>query len=255
VPLTAFKCCKDHEPKPFDECIRSCREGNCLYPLHLLARIPQKLTERENIPHDFSATALTMCPRAFALEDRLDYAEHPQDFIARDRGDSHHKWIDDSGPFEGVSQETRVFKMYNVLDDPEDAFELSGKADWVDTVLHEIGDHKTTGWTPKQPYDSHEAQVNVYADLWDGGIDEAGNRYYETFGKLWIEYFDGRSYSKHEVRSWSPEERKAFIEERGTELVRTRRDPNYLPPRLDEHPKDMRCKYCPVRDECEELSS
>jgi hypothetical protein len=242
MPLVGFKCCHDHEVKPFQECIDKCRRGDCLYPLHLLARIPRKLGEREGIAHDFSATALTMCPRAFALQDRCDYAEHPQDFYARDSGDAHHAWIDRSGPFEGVHQETRKYKDYTLPNGH--TFTLSGKADWVDTTLREIGDFKRTKFAPKQPYESHQIQVNVYADLWAEEFEPE---------RLWVEYFDG-TYHKHDVRVWSEGERYAFIVEKGEELLKTRVLEDYLPPRLPDYPKAMNCKYCPVLDECEELA-
>lgn len=253
MPLRGFKCCRDHQNKPFQTCIDTCREGGCLYPLHLLVRIPRKLSSREGIPHDFSATALTMCPRRFALEERHDFWEHPQDFIARDRGDAHHQWIDDSGPFAGVDTETRLFKTYHLPDGTP--FVLSGKPDWVDHTRRELGDHKTTGWMPKAPYDSHEAQLNVYADLLEGGWEpDSGVGFWEPMERLWVEYFDGRAYQKFDVRVWSPEERLAFILERGAVLMDTRQIPAYLPPKLPDWPKAMLCKYCPVRETCEEAA-
>ena len=242
MPLAGFICCRDGSREPFGSCLERCRNRECVYPLPLLASIVRSGDHRKGIKHDLSATELTGCLRQVVLKEKHTFWEHPQDHVARWRGTNHHAAFDREGPFPGIVQERRLFADYD--DEDGDPFTLSGQPDWEDETLGVIEDQKTCSKIPDEPYFSHVAQVNIYADLRDANglsVPASGA----------VRYFDGKRFHLHRVGIWDQPERVEYIVGRATPIIRGRSG-GPLPARLPKYPRDYACPSCPVRKECGE---
>jgi hypothetical protein len=246
----------------FEECIACSLAGGprkCHAPTALLVAMAQAQHDRKDA--GISATMLLDCPRKVALQTTEDWYEHPADFWSRFRGTLAHMALEHYAvDAEHLVNEVRRRKTYEV-DGVEIA--ITGKPDHVDVSRGLILDFKTcqsVGAKPVgagKPKDGHEAQVNIYADLCDGGVNMTTGEF-ETIEvtRGGIVYLDMKSYRKVPVNIWPAEERRAFIVERLRPIADYRRT-GVLPGLLydTERPtmRSWKCasKWCALREHCD----
>lgn len=226
MPLVGYICCRDGKTREFSECIKANREGLCQHSLSLLSAMKMNAERRAGI--GISSSVLNMCPRQHILSERNDYYEAPQDFYNRWRGSFGHYAIEMGGPYPGIVQEVRFYRTIDVDGTP---FTISGQPDWVDVDKRHISDAKFVGRAPKQPYQDHENQVNVYAWLLEGGevwgdctVDglyrRGGNEHCNPLPEGWeaqtasVNYMDAKGEHIHPLSIWTDEARERFIRER-----------------------------------------
>lgn len=164
MPLVGTLCCQSGSPQTFDHCMAESRAGRCQHTVPLLASMQKNSEARKGI--GISTSVLGTCPRQFVLSERNNYYEDPELCYPRWIGTFSHYAVELGGPYPGIVQEHRFYRMVTV---DGVAFELSGQPDWIDVDAGTIEDSKFVAFAPAQPYDSHAAQLNVYAWLVEGG--------------------------------------------------------------------------------------
>lgn len=276
MPLAGYICCRDGEPRDFDDCIHANRKGLCRHSLPLLSAMKMNSERRSGI--GISSSVLNMCPRQYILGERNDYYEAPEDFYNRWRGSFGHYAIEMGGPYPGVVQEVRFYRTIDVDGTP---FTISGQPDWVDVETRHISDAKFVARSPKQPYQDHENQVNVYAWLLEGGYirhtdyrvidftrDGAFLEEEEVEVSLFpgdsgnpmpagwqaqtadVNYMDAKGEHRFPLAIWTDEARERFIRERLRPHKEYRRTGNLASVGVRGTEESWKSKFCPfMRDE------
>lgn len=167
MPLKGVVCPLDSSYREFGECICGHENGTrtCHAPIQLLKLMRDNHIDRKDA--GWSASMLTNCPRANAIQETYDYYEDPQSGWNKARGTFVHLLMEsDQTPRDGLIRERRLRKAITV--DEMEVF-LTGKPDEVDTINGVLIDYKSKDLLPKRPDPNHEAQFNVYAWLLNGG--------------------------------------------------------------------------------------
>ncbi|MCA9862086.1 MAG: hypothetical protein KC432_03670 [Thermomicrobiales bacterium] len=162
------------DPFSFDQCIACSLAGQprrCHAPTPLLVAMAEAQRDRKDA--GVSATMILDCPRKIALQGQHDWYEHPASYWERFRGTLAHAMLEQyAPPSDAAIVEVRWRKTYTV--DGVD-IAITGKPDYIDTERGLLLDYKTTqnlGHAPVKhgkPKEMHEEQINIYADLCDGG--------------------------------------------------------------------------------------
>lgn len=257
----------------FDECVACSLTGGprrCHTPTPLIVAMAKAQHDRKDA--GISATMLLDCPRKVALQSTEDWTEHPEDFWYRFRGSIAHMALEHYAiDLENVVCEVRRRKTYEV--DGVDVA-ITGKPDLVDAARGFILDYKTcnsVGEKPislGQPKPGHEEQVNIYADLCDGGVNmdtgeierfeiNLGGIHYMAFSKKRGGAGATAFYRKVPVRIWSADERHAFIVDRLRPIAEFKRSgklPGLLMDEKFPNSRSWKCadKWCALRDACDE---
>jgi hypothetical protein len=205
-----------------------------------------------------ATTVLNMCPRRVILEKEHDYHEPPSRYWARFRGTIGHLMMehyDDGG--EGIVQEVR-FKKSVMIDGV--SFEITGKADHIDTVNKYILDYKSIESVNRKPFNEggykpeHAQQLAIYRWLTSGGINMDTNEVVDYgIESGAILYFDMKAPLKVGVPLMSLEETEAFIIERlrpHVHYANTVELPDLM--RLDNGKRHYFCGPCPLREVCDQ---
>lgn len=244
----------------FKECIACSLAGGprrCHAPTSLLVAMAKAQDDRRDA--GISATMLLDCPRKVALQTTEDWTEHPADFWSRFRGTLAHMALEHYAvDAEHLVNEVRRRKTYEV-DGVEIA--ITGKPDHIDRERGLILDFKTCQSVAAKPVNAgtpkpgHEEQINIYADLCDGGVNMRTGEF-EAIEIVagGIVYLDMKSYRKVPVRIWSADERRAFIVERLRPIADFRRT-GALPGLLFDETgrRSWKCsaKWCALREACD----
>ena len=236
MPLAGFICCQTGEPSGCGSCLAMARSGECAYPLPLLSTMAAHKESRNGL--GISSTDVSGCPRQYVLKNRFDFYESPEDYCARFRGSGLHSQMESAGPYHGVLQEERFFGTISGVP-------ISGMPDWVDITNKEILDWKTCSAIPREAYDSHILQLNIYAELLHQSNIEVDK------GAVW--YFDGRKFRRRTIPIWQGRERTERLETAVHPFLQTLRSDSEIPDRIPEYPNHFLCKYCPVKDHCDTL--
>jgi hypothetical protein len=160
MPLVGTMCCQDGKPHSFEHCMCEARAGRCEHPTPVLGALQNHAGSRKDA--GISVSTLLGCPRQHYLTQIMDYHEDPERYYARWLGSVNHHAVEMGGPYEGVTQEQRFYKTVD-MGDVE--ITVSGMPDWVDWDHSGIDDFKFVAYPPKQPYESHETQVNFYGGI------------------------------------------------------------------------------------------
>ena len=244
----------------FDQCIACSLAGQprrCHAPTPLLVAMAEAQRDRKDA--GVSATMILDCPRKIALQGQHDWREHPASYWARFRGTLAHAMLEQyAPPTDAAIIEVRRRKTYTV--DGVD-IAITGKPDYIDVERGLLLDYKTTQSLDRapvkqgKPKPDHEEQINIYADLCDGGARlDTGEIEDIQITAGGIVYMDMKSYRKVPVRIWEPDEREAFIVERLRPLAAFRAT-GELPPVLTEPggQRSWKCahKWCALREVCD----
>lgn len=244
----------------FDECIQCSLSGGprrCHAPTGLLVAMASAQRDRKDA--GVSATMLLDCPRKVALQTTHDWTEHPSDFWSRFRGTLWHHAVEHYAvQSDALVNEVRRRKSYNV--DGVD-MQITGKPDHVNTDRGLILDFKSCASVTAKPIsagkpkDGHEAQLNIYIDLCDGGANmQTGEIEHIAINTAGIVYLDMKSYRKVPIRIWSADERHAFIVDKLRPL-KVFRETGELPGLLynERGRRSWKCahKWCALRDVCD----
>lgn len=157
MPLVGTICCQDGQPHSFDHCMCEARAGRCDHPAPVIGAMQNHAGSRKDA--GISVSTLLGCPRQHYLAEAYDYHEDPERYYARWLGSVNHHAVHMGGPYEGVEQETRYYKA---IDMGDSEVVVSGMPDWIDRDHGGVDDFKFVAYPPKQPYPSHETQVNFY---------------------------------------------------------------------------------------------
>ena len=168
MPIKGVICGYDGTKQDFDTCIRcheSFGERNCHAPVELLRSMKNNMATRANA--GWSASTLLSCPRAVALLDTYDYYEPLKTGWNKARGTYLHTMLEsEMVPSDNIIAEVRIEKYYDGFDPP---IRITGKPDKVYRNEGIIIDYKSKYRLPTKPDPMHEAQMNVYAWLLNGG--------------------------------------------------------------------------------------
>jgi hypothetical protein len=256
-------CCQTAKPEGFDNCIAACQEGACQHPLPLLAAMKNNADRRRGI--GISSSVLGMCPRQHVLQERNEYYEDPNNFYQRWRGSFGHYAIEMGGPYAGVVQERR-FRREMEVDGVN--FAVSGQPDWIDIPRRHLEDHKFVGWPPKDVKPDHEAQINVYKWIIDGGYVGSGivtssgvvrfqHRPGEgdnplsagfTVASARINYLHTRGYVSFDVPLWTTEAVERYIRRKLVPHAAYIKTGNLALLKIEDEADKWKAKYCPFRD-------
>lgn len=248
------------DPFSFDQCIACSMAGTprrCHAPTPLLVAMAEAQRDRQDA--GVSATMILDCPRKIALQSQHHWHEHPTSYWARFRGTLAHAMLEQyAPPSDTTVVEVRRRKTYTV--DGVD-IAITGKPDYIDVARGLLLDYKTTQNLEHapvkhgKPKEGHEEQLNIYADLCDGGARlDTGEVEDIQIVAGGIVYMDMKSYRKVPVRMWDPDERETFIVERLRPLAAFYAS-GELPPILvdDKGQRSWKCahKWCALREVCD----
>lgn len=252
-------CCQTGQPEQFESCINRSQEGGCDHPLPLLMAMQNNSIRRKGI--GISSSVLGMCPRQYVLQERNEYYEDPKDFYPRWRGSFGHYAIEMGGPYHNVVQEVRFYRGIEV---DGVNFELSGQPDWIDVSRRNLEDHKFVGWPPDGVKPDHEAQVNVYKWLLEGGYtgmcllgkcfkDHPGERdnplpegfKVESAG---INYLHTKGYVRFPIPLWTTESVEKYITRRLKPHASYIKTGNLSLLKIEDAADQWKAKYCPFQD-------
>lgn len=228
MPLVGVICPYDDSYQPFDVCINAheCGDGprNCDAVVQILKIMRDN--HKERMYAGWSASTLTQCARATALQEQYDYYEDVKSGYNKGRGTWVHAMIEaDKYPRAGLIREQRLVRY---LDVDGVRVRLTGKPDEVDTARKKLIDYKSKDRVPKEPDPKHEAQFNVYIWLLNDGAfvneetgEEKGNVNVEILGggMHYLTWNPKDPWKKMGYPVWPLEQTEAFIIERLTPLV------------------------------------
>jgi hypothetical protein len=256
VPLAGPVCCQTGQPENFPSCLKRSHAGGCNHPLPLLKAMENNAKRRAGI--GISSSVLGMCPRQHVLQERNDYYEDPKDYYNRWRGSFGHYAIEMGGPYPGVVQEIRFRRNISV---EGVSFTISGQPDWIEVDRRHIEDHKFTNWPPSEVKPDHEAQVNVYIWLIQGGYigyclgsvcqdhypGHPDNPIPEGFEveTAAINYMTTKGYVQFPVTIWSDDAVQAYITRRLIPHARYIRTGNLGVLRIEDEEDKWKARYCP----------
>jgi len=223
MPIKGVICGYDGTKQDFDYCINcheSFGERNCHAPVELLRSMKNNLVTRANA--GWSASTLLSCPRAVALLETYDYYEPLKVGWNKARGTYLHLMLEsEMVPNENIIAEVRVEKYFKGV-------RLTGKPDKVYKKEGVIIDYKSKYRLPTKPDPMHEAQMNVYAWLLDGGTllhddgrTEPVNIKITKGGMLYITWntAEDSQFLKWGYPIWEQRKIESFLEERVTPLA------------------------------------
>lgn len=258
-------CCQTAKPEGFDNCIARCQEGGCNHPLPLLTAMKNNAKRRRGI--GISSSVLGMCPRQHVLQERNDYYEDPNSFYQRWRGSFGHYAIEMGGPYPGVVQELRFYREVEV---DGVNFEVSGQPDWIDIPRRHLDDHKFVGWPPSEVKPDHEAQINVYKWIIEGGYtgreihtggftpprifkDRPGDGDNPllpgfTIQTAGINYLHTRGYVHFDVPLWTTEAVERYVRRRLAPHAAYIKTGNLALLKIEDEADKWKAKYCPFRN-------
>lgn len=241
MPLSGVICCRDGENRSFEDCVASCKERECVFPLPLLVSMSKNKEKRKGA--GLSATIILKCPTQMIVEQDVDFFESPAEYHARWRGIGVHAMAEADGPYDGVIQETRIRKSINV-DGTE--IEITGQPDWFDTNTNHLDDWKSTSVCPSKPYDDHEKQLNIYAWLIDGGVWDGGEISDYVVDTASIVYIDPKRSVIHPVVLWRSDVVEDMIRQRLSHYVHYLNTGEILPYELRPE-KVWKKRFCTFR--------
>lgn len=171
----------------------------------------------------WSASTLLSCPRAVALLDTYDYYEPLHVGWNKARGTYLHTMLEsEMVPNDNIIAEVRVEKYYDGLKG-YDPVRITGKPDKVYKKEGVIIDYKSKYRLPTKPDPMHEAQMNIYAWLLDGGTllhddgrVEPVNVKIVRGGMLYITWNtpEGSQFLKQGYPIWEPAQMNDFLQKR-----------------------------------------
>lgn len=251
MPLVGPVCCQTGQPEDFPSCLQRSKEGGCVHPLPLLKAMENNAKRRAGI--GISSSVLGMCPRQHVLQERNDFYEDPKDYYNRWRGSFGHYAIEMGGPYPGVVQEIRFYRDISV---EGVSFTVSGQPDWIEVDRRHLEDHKFTNWPPSEVKPDHEAQVNVYIWLIQGGEARGKGDWSGLAGlpKGWeiesaaINYMSTKGYVQYPVTIWSEAAVEAYITRRLTPHARYIKTGNLSLLKIEDEADKWKARYCPFRD-------
>ena len=227
MPIKGIICGCDGTKQEFDTCIHAHEtfgERNCHAPVELIRSMKNNLATRANA--GWSASTLLSCPRAVALLETYDYYEPLHVGWNKARGTYLHTMLEsEMVASDNVIAEVRIEKYYNGI-------RITGKPDKVYKAEGIIMDYKSKYRLPTKPDPSHEAQMNVYVWLLDGGVllhddgtREPVNVKISKGGMLYITWNTPRDsqFLKMGYPIWSPQQIEEFLEQRVTPLAEWKR--------------------------------
>lgn len=237
MPLVGVICGYDETYQSFDHCISCHEKGNCERNCDALTFVLKAMRDnaKTRVGAGISASTLTSCARATALQETYDYYEDVKSGYNKSRGTWVHAMIEsDDTPREGLIRELRIEKYFPIRIDGEESFvRVTGKPDEVDTERRVLIDYKSKDRIPTKSDDRHEAQFNVYCWLLDGGTLLESDEYGHTAGdKVSVKIRGGgmhyvtwnpkAPWKKMAYPVWSEDRINAFLKERLTPLVEWR---------------------------------
>lgn len=235
MPLTGTLCCQSGNPESFQHCTNEAHEGRCQHSIALLAAMSKNSPSREGIT--FSPSTLSTCPRWQVLSEKNDYYEAPSDYYKRWLGAGTHSAIAMSGPYEGITQETRFYRDISI---EGDKFTVSGQIDWFDQRRQHLEDFKRVSYIPKQLRADHEAQANVYVWILAGNeipVRTASVRYLGNNGE-----------EVKPVPLWSEEAVESYIRTKLWPVAVYHQDGNLAKLHVSDSDK-WKAAYCPFKSD------
>jgi len=237
MPFTNFLCEITGQSISVENCIaHAARESGrltelvgangerCHFTPALLRGIAEALKDEPMPDGAVRVTQLLGCAKRFQWQTIVNYAVYPHDGYALFRGQIGHTIVERYHGDEILLSEERLTVTFGGV-------AITGKPDAV-LCDHHIDDYKTTRRVPREPYEHHEQQVNLYAWL----IERARGVQIETAS---IVYLDMGEVARLTVPVWKRKATEKFLRERialwhaGTPM-----------------PSAWECKTCPLGDEC-----
>lgn len=208
MPVNGFLCVITGQPVSFDHCIgHAMREGaelarrGCSFTPAVLRGIAQTLQDQPMPNGAIRVTQLLGCPRRTQWQAAHTYAVDPRSAYNLFRGQIGHAIIESHHGSEILLSEERLSATFAGVT-------ITGQPDAVvDTKRRHLDDYKTTARVPREPYENHIAQVNLYVWL----LHRAAKVSIQTASIL---YLDMRSVARLPVPIWSRQQTERFLRER-----------------------------------------
>lgn len=227
------------------------KERHCQYPYPYIAAAAWKDPGRKRAGIS-STTIGNECARRAAWEALKNYFQYPHELQASISGTARHAYLEKFNE-SGVLAEVRL--AYRL---PSGRV-ITGQIDRYLAEHQRIEDYKFKseehGVFDRAPL-GYTAQQNIYKLMLEDGcvIHETGEVLPPQVVKTMVLYpSNHKDWKEVKVPKW-PRERVIWLAETMCDIIdASRRDPNYLPPRLYENPAQTKfCRnYCPHWQECD----
>ena len=234
MPFDQFICVVTGEPVSVADCLaHAIGEGGqlaelgCHFRPTFLRGIADALKDDPMPGGAVRVTQLLGCAKRAQWQQANPYNLSPRDAFALFRGQIGHAIVERFHDSEILLAEERLTAEIGGM-------MITGKPDAVlDTEHCHIDDYKTTAYIPREPYEHHVQQVNVYAWL----IGKVRGVKIETAS---IVYFDMKEPRCLNAPVWSRKQTETFLRERI--LLWQAGTPS---------PQTWECKSCPLSASCE----
>ncbi len=233
MSFNGFQCVVTGEPVAVADCIaHAISEGGqlaelgCPFTPAILRGIAKAL-EDQPIPNgSVRVTALLACAQRVQWQRDHPYPMDPRDGYNLFRGQIGHAIVESYHGAEILLSEERLSAEIGGVT-------VTGQPDAVvDTERRHLDDYKTTKRIPREPYEHHIAQVNVYAWL----LHRAKGVEIETAS---IVYLDMGGVARLAAPVWSRRKTEKFLRERIASWQQGATTPSA-----------WECKSCPLASEC-----
>jgi CRISPR/Cas system-associated exonuclease Cas4 (RecB family) len=269
MPSYGVTCCQDGRPCDVAACKERAARGECQYPLPIFNYIENQKTNRKDA--GLSVTTLLGCARRAELQRDHKYPAQPHNMGAVFQGDMWHlameTWVD----YPGAIKETRFAVDI-------DGVRVTGKADLIIPVHHNIFDHKTTsrpiycdegdGYCEqrkiKAPPEGYGMQLSFYRLMAEDGVELAtGKNLGITIDRGFLCYnnptngartFEVPLLPKDYVYEYMKELVQPIKEARAREELPPVLEPQLIKRRVSGRisvKRDFRCTNCELRDICD----
>ena len=236
MPFSGFRCVVTEEPVAVADCLaHAVSEGGllaelgCPFTPAILRGIAESLTDQPMPNGSIRVTHLLACAQRTQYQRDHPYWMDPRDGYNLFRGQIGHAVIERHHGAEILLSEERLRAVL-------DGVTITGQPDAVvDTERRHLDDYKTTKRIPKEPYEHHVAQLNIYAWL----LRRAKKLDVETAS---VVYLDMGGVARLPAPIWSLAETETYLRERLA-----------LWKAGAPTPAAYECKSCPLNDECADV--
>lgn len=238
MPFNGFQCVVTGQPVAVADCIaHAVSEGGqlaelgCPFTPAILRGIAKTLEDQPMPNGALRVTQLLGCAKRVQWQRDHPYPMDPRDAYNLFRGQIGHTIVESYHGSEILLSEERLSAEIAGVT-------VTGQPDAVvDTEHRHLDDYKTTKRIPREPYEHHIAQVNVYAWL----LHKAKGVEIKTAS---IVYLDMGGVAHLAVPIWSRRKTEKFLRERIASWQQGATTPSA-----------WECKSCPLNEECADVAT